>query len=109
MDGMPVDMAMWVIVPVAVLLVIGGVAWQFSRSRTILEQWAAENGYQILERERRYMRLGPFWWRTGKNQQVYYVRVRDGSGRERSGYVRCGSWLAGMLSSQATVAWDDER
>jgi len=94
-----------------VLLVVGVVVvslvWTRDRSLTILNDWARENGFRILSSERRYLRRGPFWWRTGKGQEVFYVTVEEETGEIRSGYVRCGSYFAGLLSSRADVEWDD--
>lgn len=40
---------------IIVLAVVGivSLAWHFSRSRSVLEQWAEENGFEILQSEYR--------------------------------------------------------
>lgn len=81
-------------------------AWHFARSRKMVEQWARDNGLELVNVERRFMFRGPFWWRTGKGQEVFRVTVRDGAGHVRSGYVRVGGWFLGLLSDQVTVEWD---
>jgi hypothetical protein len=93
---------------VAILFVIGAISWHRSRSRCVLERWAAEHGFEILHSEYRILSRGPFFWTTSKGQTVYYVKVRDGRGIERSGWVRCGGWLLGLLSDKAEVRWTDE-
>ena len=97
-----------------ILLIFVGVAFaaammtfHFSRARSILEQWAEENGYEILDREHRWLRMGPFWWRKGKGQEVYYVTIRTSEGQVRRGWVRCGGWFLGILSNSAVVEWDE--
>ncbi len=96
------------------LFVTGGVsiialiAWHFSRSRSVLEQWADENGCEILEREYRNVFRGPFFWTTSRGQTVYHVRVRDSEGKVHSGWVRCGGWWLGLLADKAEVKWEDE-
>ena len=93
------------------LFAVFGIAmmfWHFSRSKAILEDWARENGYTILSRERRYFARGPFFWTTSKGQDVYYVQVRTSDGHTRSGYVKCGGFFAGMMSDAVRVEWDDE-
>jgi hypothetical protein len=92
---------------VFVLLVIGSLTWHFSRSRSVLEQWADENGFEILHSEYRNLVRGPFFWTTSRGQTVYYVRVRDSNGLVRSGWVRCGGWFLGLMSDKAEVRWDD--
>ena len=37
---------------------------------------------------------------------IFWVRVRDGGGLERSGWVRCGSYRGGVARSQAEVKWE---
>ncbi len=90
------------------LFVIGSLAWHFSRSREVLEQWAEEQGFELLHREYRNLIRGPFFWTTSRGQTVYYVRVRDQQGVERSGSVRCGGWFLGLLTNPAEVRWEDE-
>lgn len=81
--------------------------WHFSRSSAILEKWADENGYEILEKSYRYFFRGPFFFRATKDQAVYRVTVRDKAGNVESGWVACGSWLLGLWSNQAKVRWDE--
>lgn len=97
-----------VLIVVAVLVAaVVALFWQFGRSQSILDRWAESNGYRLIDSERRWMRKGPFFWRSSKGQTVFYVTVEDRQGHVRHGYVRCGGWLLGLLSDQATVEWDD--
>ena len=84
------------------------IAWHFSRSRSLLEHWADENGYRIVESSYRNFVRGPFFWTTSKGQTVYRVTIEDRGGRVRSGWVRCGGWWLGLLSDRVQVRWDDE-
>lgn len=80
------------------------------RGRRLLKRWAEENGFQILHSERRRLCAGPFTWTRTINQIVYLVQVRDREGRERSGWVQCGShWDGwGISDNQFEVRWKDE-
>jgi hypothetical protein len=80
--------------------------WRFSRSSSLLEQWAEQNGYRIITQQYRYFFKGPFFWTTSEGQTVYYVTIEDGQGHRRSGFVRCGGWLLGLLSDNVEVRWD---
>ena len=97
--------------PFLILLFVGlgiaGLVWHFSRSRSLLEQWASENGYTILHREYRNLFRGPFFWTSSKTQTVYYVQVRDRDGNVRTGWVRCGSWWLGLMSDKTEVRWEN--
>lgn len=80
--------------------------WHFSRSRNMVEQWARDNGMELIEAERRFLRRGTYWWRTAKGQEVFRITVRDSSGQVRRGYARVGGWFMGMMSDQVSVEWD---
>jgi hypothetical protein len=90
------------------IVTIGSLVWHFSRSRSVLEQWADANGFEILHSEHRNFFRGPFFWTASKAQSVYYVRVRDSKGVERSGWVSCGGWFLGCVTDEAEVRWEDE-
>jgi hypothetical protein len=95
------------IFPVFVILAIVGIAWHFGRSQSLLDKWAAANGYRIIRREYRNFFRGPFFWTSAKGQTVYYVIVEDQVGRTRNGWVRCGGWWMGLLSDHVEVRWDE--
>ena len=88
------------------VVVIGSVFWHNSRSISVLENWARENNFDILEREQRLWFKGPFFWTTSRGQTVYHVTVRDNNGAVRSGWVRCGGWFLGLMSDHAEVRWE---
>ena len=78
-----------------------------SRSRDLLKRWADENGYEITHAEHRMFRKGPYVF-SSRGQTVYRVEVRDPQGLARKGWVRCGSWWAGVLSDQVEARWDEQ-
>ncbi len=82
-------------------------AWHFSRSRRMVDRWAEENGFRLIDREYRWFFRGPFWWRTSDKMAVYHVTVEDSSGRVRRAFIRCGGWLLGLLSDRVDVEWEE--
>jgi hypothetical protein len=90
-----------------VIVMIASWTWTINRSRSMLDQWAAENGLSILQAEMRFLRLGPFFFRHARGQTVHYVTVRDVAGSIRHAYVRCGGWFAGLISNTVNVKWED--
>lgn len=90
------------------LAVLGGGfgIWFFRRAKSLLIQWAQENGFTILHYELRNFFRGPFLLTTSDGQTVYYVKVRDQYGQERSGWVCCGGFWAGMVGTRAKVRWE---
>jgi len=103
MEEIGVGLVVLIILVVAVI----GLWWRFSRSTNMVEQWAHDNGLTLIEVQRRFLRRGPYWWRTGKGQEVFRVTVRDGSGQVLHGYVRVGGWFLGLWSDQVTVEWEE--
>jgi hypothetical protein len=94
-----------------VLMVLGfavlSMIWHFSRSNSVLDQWAEDNGFELLSSEYRHFMRGPFFWTTSKGQTVYHVKVRTSSGEVKTGWVRCGGFFLGLLSDAAEVRWED--
>jgi hypothetical protein len=83
-----------------------GVMW-YSRAKNILRHWAQNNDYEILSRQYRWIRRGPFFWWTTRGQEVFYVTIRTPDGQLKRGWVRCGNWFWGILQDQADVRWDE--
>jgi hypothetical protein len=95
----------------AMALLIGLFWLQIVRMRATLRAWANEGGFQIVGfKKKNLTNRGPFRWATNSpNQSIFHVRVRDREGKERTGWVRCGSYLGGMLfSKKVEVKWDAE-
>jgi hypothetical protein len=101
------DLAPFFMIALVLFFMVFYFRWHFTRSAAILEKWADENGYEILERSYRWFFRGPFFFRTSKGQTVYRVTVRDKAGNVQTGWVACGSWWWGLLSDQARVIWDE--
>jgi len=89
------------------LFIFLSIRWHYSRSSAILEKWAAENGFEILEKSFRHFFRGPFFFRASKHQTVYRVTVRDKAGQVGTGWAACGSWWWGLWSDEANVRWDE--
>jgi hypothetical protein len=102
------DAGFFPLVMIAILaFAVAVAAWHYSRARNVLEDWAEANSYEILSSEHRWFRRGPFWWRTGKGQEVYYVTVRTLDRQIKRGWVRCGNLFLGLFVSEADVRWDE--
>jgi len=80
---------------------------RYGKGRQLLEDWVSDNGYTLVECQRRILFRGPFFWTTGRSQLVYQIIVQDAAGVRRSGYARVGAYIIGMLSDKVDVRWDD--
>lgn len=83
------------------------VRWQFNRADRLLENWASENEYRILEKRDANFGDGPTGTRQSSSQVKYRIVVADGNNQRRSGLAVVGSKSAGTLSDEVTVNWDE--
>jgi hypothetical protein len=91
----------------AFIFAIWMIGWREQRTEEILNKWAQDNGYVILEQKHEFWN-GPFFWSTSKGQEVYYVTVRDKADVIRSGWVRLGGYWWGLSEDKAEVRWDEK-
>jgi hypothetical protein len=96
------------LLPAALIIIVLGLYffWFFRQSRSLLEKWAAKNGFQIVQSKLRWLAKGPYSFRSSRTQTVYRIRVRESQGRERAGWVRCGGPILGLLTGDVEVTWD---
>jgi hypothetical protein len=85
--------------------IIWGVFWEERRSNQILKDWAAREGLKLLFSERRHY-VSDEKFKASRSQAVFRVKVQDGNGFTRQGWVKCGGWWAGLLQNRAEVKWD---
>ena len=78
----------------------------YSRARSILQTWADENGYEILSSNPRFLGRGPYKYTLMGKQWVFHVTVRATDGTTKTGYVKCGSFLWGVMVNRAEASWD---
>jgi hypothetical protein len=95
------------IIGLVLLIVIGMTVhnWHHDRAREIIDAWAGKEGYTLVSKRHRVRFISPFWFRTFRGQEVYYVVVRAPNGDEGEAFVRCGGFGVGMFSDEITVHW----
>ena len=73
------------------------------RLRGLVDQWAMQSDYRIVECEKRWLRPGPYWFKS-KSQNIYRVVVADARGHQRCAWLRCGGafWL-----DSVDVEWEE--
>ena len=81
--------------------------WCTSRARDLIDNWATQCGFRVVDSRYCWFWNGPFFLTTSKGQMVYYVTVEDRDGRVRRAWVRCGGWFLGMMSDRVDVEWVD--
>jgi hypothetical protein len=95
----------WIVVAVfwaaaVICLLRADIRWERRR----LEAWARREKLEIVSRQRRVWRRGPF--DPLGQYLVFRIRVRDAEGKEKDGWVRLGSWFWGPWSDEAEARWD---
>jgi hypothetical protein len=106
--GLPVTAAVDLLLLLFVLVVpVLFYTWHFRRAASLLAGWAQQNGYRIISQQYRWIFWGPFSWTLSNLPAVYRVTVEDREHNRRSGWVRCGNWFSGLLSSSAEARWDE--
>ncbi len=96
-------LTIWIIVCVFILLFY---KWTIARGNTIIRNWANQNNFELVHFERCFFTGAFSWLTTSRNQIVYFVRVRDCEKHERAGWVRCGSFLGGIIfSDEVEIKW----
>lgn len=70
------------VVPLLVIFVLVCVIAMFlipmqeSADKTHIQEWAAENSVSVVQAERHYWDIGPFWFR--QKTRIYRVALEDG-------------------------------
>jgi hypothetical protein len=82
---------------------IGLFIYHEKRIKSILSNWAADNGVQIMKISSGLFRRCPFFLTLGR-QEVYYIVVRERDGRVRGCWVRIGDFLFGSLFTDVVEA-----
>ena len=104
-----------------------GGSHRLSRSKRLLKQWAAGNGYRIDSAELLGPPLSPsprvarpfayrlagapsIWneWTTSYLQSIYRFEAANLGGESRVGWARVGGMFLGLLVNKVDVVWDDE-
>ena len=82
--------------------------WQYRTAETRLRSWAEKSEYTLLEQQRANPAgTGPMTRSTTSKQVVYRVVVATPAGVRRSALVRIGSPMAGVMSEEISVEWQD--
>ena len=89
---------------VAVVLTLALAEHLLARRR--LFAWARDAGLELTSAEKRYSRSGPFHGKHWQGQFVYKVCAVDFQGNARTGWVRIGHRLFGVLIDDLDVIWD---
>lgn len=73
------------------------------RCSALIDAWAHRNGWRVVARQRRFMRIGPFFFAPG--QPVYRVIFENSLQRRREAFVRVGHHVMSVLSDEVDVEW----
>jgi hypothetical protein len=97
------------LLPLAIGFAVLNLIWRGNRARRMVDGWARKNGIRVLECNKPVLLRGPFTFTTSKSQVVFRVMVELPDGRVAGAWLRCGSWLGGLLSNEIAVRWDQKK
>jgi hypothetical protein len=91
-----------------ICLMVYTLRWQYRTAEARLRGWAEKSQYTLLEQQRANPAgTGPMTRSAISKQVVYRVVVATPAGVRRSALVRIGSSMAGVLSQELSVEWQD--
>jgi hypothetical protein len=76
------------------------------RSRSMLDRWAQENGYEIVSAKLALFWWGPFSLMLERDAFVYRISVRDQNDAICRAWARCNGWIAFVSGRKIDVIWD---
>lgn len=87
-----------------IILTAGVAVYTHKNAGYLLDFWAKENRYTIVNKRYAFWR-GPFYW-SGSQHTVYRVTVEDQQEHRKTGWVRLTSftWVSG--DEAVAVVWD---
>src|SRR5260221_5016922 len=80
--------------------------WQYNTADRVLENWAAQNNYKVLDKQKANVGTGPEAVRAGNKQVMYRITVEDQSGARHTGLAKIGSENTGTLVDEISIEWD---
>ena len=109
MEGKNIFFVFFLVVVFGGILFLGiwMVRWQYSKADRLLEDWAAHNGYKLLEKENANFGDGPLGRRGAKTYVKYCIKAEDVNGRMKTGIAYLGSENTGVLSDEVKIEWDN--
>ena len=72
---------------------------QTQRSKVNLEIWLNNNQFRLISVERRYLRRGPYLWKSSKGQVIFRISLANNENEEKIAWVKCGSYFKGAAFS----------
>ena len=79
-----------------------------TRARGNLQRWVDDQGYSLVSAKTAWFSKGPYTWTSSNGQIVFRITILDKQGQERTGWVRCGHWLASAALSDTIDGVLDE-
>jgi hypothetical protein len=93
-----------IIIVAAVVLYPVQLWWRHRVGRSRLRQWAKSEGVTLVDF--RYQVMGGPFFPIQHGLLVYEVSVLDAKENSRTGHVKIGGFVPGLLSPRVEVIWD---
>ena len=91
-------MPLWAISGIILVIILLHIK-QNKRSKVNLEIWLNNNQFRLIAIERRYLRRGPYLWKSSKAQVIFRIYLTNNEDEEKIAWVKCGSYFKGAAFS----------
>jgi hypothetical protein len=105
------------IIPILIIVVVFALVgafgwwmyqWQYEKADRLLENWARQNSFTVLSKERANPPgTGPAVRYARNTQVIYRIVVQDAEGKKNMGLVKIGNPTIGVLSDEVEAEWDE--
>ena len=89
---------LWAIAGIILVIILLHIK-QTQRSKVNLEIWLNNNQFRLISVERRYLRRGPYLWKSSKGQVIFRISLANNENEEKIAWVKCGSYFKGAAFS----------
>jgi len=73
--------------------------------RTLLKEWAVNNGYELLTVKYGLIRINPFFFNFLWKKRLFKVTLKTMEGNQRSAWILVGDILSGLRIKEFDIKW----
>lgn len=108
-EDMEILPTLLIVAPFVAVLFFGRwmLRWQWRRADELLETWAKNHQYRIVEKRHANVGDGPAGTRQSSKRVKYKITVTDAQGQRKHGLISIGSVAMGTLHDDIAVEWDE--
>jgi hypothetical protein len=71
----------------------------------ILQDWAKENEYDLINLQLPILKFSPFFLNSSRRQRIFLVRIKTSNGNQREAWIRLGDFFSGLRIPSVKIEW----